>query len=82
MPDLAKRIAINSTYEPAMSGVNAMGGAVGVARDLVGIKTFPDIADYRITDWGKRGKNALKTTFGAPAQLGVAWQEGDQKKLF
>ena len=72
MPELLKRIAINSTYEPGMSVVNAVGGAAGVIRDLVGVQTFPEIKPWLETRWGRKALNVAGDIFGAPAQLGKA----------
>lgn len=72
MPELLKRIAINSTYEPGMSIVNAVGGAAAVVRDLIGVQTYPDIKPWLVTDWGRKLMNVAGDIFGSPAQLGKA----------
>ena len=74
MPELLKRIAINSTYEPGMSIVNAVGGFAAVAKDLVGVQTYPDIKPWLVSDWGRKGLNVAGDIFGAPAQVGKALQ--------
>jgi hypothetical protein len=78
---LAGRIAANMAYSPGKAVVNSVGGALGVARDLFGFKTFPDIADYRVKEWDKRAMNAMKTVFGAPAQIGEAVLRDDDAKV-
>ena len=71
-PELIKRIIINSTYEPGMSVVNAVGGVPAIIRDAIGWQTFPDWKDYRITDWKRKGLNIGSDIFGAPGQVGKA----------
>jgi N12 class adenine-specific DNA methylase len=68
-PELTKRIGINAVYEPGMIGVNSIGGVAGVARDLIGLQTYPDIKPWLVTDWDRNGLNVAKDIFGAPAQL-------------
>ena len=77
---LAYRIASNTVTEPGMGIVNAVGGELGVLRDFFGIKTFPEFADYRIKDWGRRAMNVAKTILGAPAQLAEAVRREDSAK--
>lgn len=69
-PELAKRIAINSAYEPGMSVINSIGGLAAVVRDAIGWQTFPDFKNYRITDWKQKGLNVGSDIFGSPGQLG------------
>lgn len=69
-PELVKRIVINSTYEPGMSVLNAVGGLTAVIRDVIGWQTFPDFKDYREKDWARKGLNITSDIFGAPGQLG------------
>lgn len=78
---LVYRIAANSVKEPALGAINAVGGLAGVARDALGIKTFPEIAPYRITDPEKRLTNVAKDVFGAPAQLMEAVRRDDDTKV-
>ena len=73
-PELAKRIAWNSWYEPGMSVINAVGGLAGVVRDAVGVTTFPDIRPWLEKRWSRKGLNIAGDIFGAPAQLGKAIQ--------
>jgi len=80
-PQLVGRIAVNMAVSPGLAVVNSVGGALGVTRDLFGIRTFPEIADYRIKAWDKRAMNALKTVFGAPAQMGEAVLRDDSAKV-
>jgi len=76
-PELVKRIVINSTYEPGMSIINAVGGLPAIVRDAIGWRTFPDFKDYREKDWKRKGLNVAGDIFGAPAQLGKAlYREG------
>lgn len=77
---LAARIALNSATEPGMGVVNAVGGLPGVIRDAFGIKTFPELADYRIKEWDRRAMNVAKDIFGAPAQLVEAVRREDSVK--
>jgi len=72
--ELAKRIAWNSLYEPAMSIVNAVGGLAGVVRDAVGVTTYPDIQPWLEKRWDRKALNIAGDVFGAPAQLGKAIQ--------
>ena len=79
--DLVKRIAINSTYQPGMSLINSVGGFAGVVRDLVGVKTFPDIKPYLETKWDRKAMNVAKDVFGAPGQLGEAIRREQHQKV-
>lgn len=79
--ELICRIAGNGLYNPVLGVINSVGGAGGVLRDTMGIQTFPDIADYRITSWQRRALNVAKTIFGAPAQLAEAAKRGDAAKV-
>ena len=79
--ELICRIAGNGLYNPGLGVINSVGGAGGVLRDTMGIQTFPDIADYRITSWQRRALNVAKTIFGAPAQLAEAAKRGDAAKV-
>jgi len=77
--ELVKRIAINATYEPAMSVVNGVGGVIGVVRDLFGIKTYPDIQPYLERSWLEKGYNVIGDIYGAPAAFGESIAKGDIK---
>ncbi|MDH4179720.1 MAG: hypothetical protein OEV33_04360, partial [Armatimonadota bacterium] len=79
--ELVARFATNAAYEPALGAINSVGGAAGVTRDALGIQTFPDLADYRITSWERRVLNVAKTIFGAPAQLAEAYRRGQPEKV-
>jgi len=68
--ELVKRIAINSTYEPGMNIVNAVGGLVGVIQSAIGLQTFPDIKPYLETNPKIKATNIAGDIFGAPGQLG------------
>lgn len=80
-PQLVGRIASNLALEPGKAAINSIGGVLGVTRDLFGIQTFPQIADYRIKAWDRRAMNALKTIFGAPAQLADALRQDKPEKV-
>lgn len=70
--ELVQRIAINAFEQPSMAVVNMTGGAAGIARDAIGVQTFPELKPYLITDRKRKGWNISKDIFGAPAQLGEA----------
>jgi hypothetical protein len=70
MPELMKRIAINSINEPGMAVVNSIGGAAGVVQSTVGLQTFPEIKPYLVTDPKRKALNVAGDIFGAPGSLG------------
>jgi len=70
VPELVKRIAINSYHEPGMKIINSIGGFAGVIRDAIGVQTFPEIKTWLETRPKQKMFNIASDIFGAPGSLG------------